>query len=369
MIDLLDSVATSFATDYAAAREKFQQRCAAAGAAPRRFDNPLPGPDGGDLSTDVAWIGREDADAVLVVISATHGAEGFCGSGIQCDWLADGWPARLPDRVAVLLVHAINPHGFSWLRRVTAEGVDLNRNFIDFSKPLPENPGYVALADALLPAALSGPVHEAARARIEAYRLEHSDAALQLARSGGQYSHPQGLFFGGTGPTWSRQVHESLIRDYRLADRRLVAGVDLHTGLGPFGYGEPICHHRKDGPGLERAFAWYGPSVTASALGTTHSYARNGLTTSGYERVLGDRLTFITLEFGTYPSPQVHAALAADHWLHAFGHPDWRSEETQTIKRALRRVFYPDTDDWREMVLYRGRQILRQATLGLAATR
>ena len=38
----------------------------------------------------------------------------------------------LPD-LAVLYIHALNPHGFSFWRRVTQEGVDLNRNFHDFA--------------------------------------------------------------------------------------------------------------------------------------------------------------------------------------------------------------------------------------------
>jgi hypothetical protein len=33
----------------------------------------------------------------------------------------------------------------------------------------------------------------------------------------------------------------------------------------------------------------------------------------------------------------------------------------------LRRVFYPDTDDWKEMVLDRSRQVIRQTLGGLAA--
>ena len=78
---------------------------------------------------------------LLVTISATHGVEGFCGSGAQVDWLTLGGPEQLPAGVAALMVHAINPHGFAWLRRVTEEGVDLNRNFVDFTAPLPENAG------------------------------------------------------------------------------------------------------------------------------------------------------------------------------------------------------------------------------------
>ena len=41
--------------------------------------------------------------------------------------------------------------------------------------------------------------------------------------------------------------------------------------------------------------------------------------------------------------------------------------ETQRIKRQLRKQFYPDSDDWREMMLFRSRQVIRQALIGLAA--
>lgn len=47
---------------------------------------------------------------------------------------------RLSSSTAVLFVHALNCYGFAWDRRATAEGWDLNRNFVDFSKPPPPDP-------------------------------------------------------------------------------------------------------------------------------------------------------------------------------------------------------------------------------------
>ncbi len=37
-----------------------------------------------------------------------------------------------------LLIHALNPYGFAWTRRVTEDNVDLNRNFVDHDKGYPE---------------------------------------------------------------------------------------------------------------------------------------------------------------------------------------------------------------------------------------
>src|SRR5262249_39818696 len=133
---------TCFPRDYAGARQQFLDLAKRAHLPVMTYGNPNKGPVGEALGTDAALQGPADAKALLVTISATHGVEGFCGSGAQADWLTAAAGARLPPGVAILHLHAINPHGFAWLRRVTEEGVDLNRNFVDFGKPLPENPAY-----------------------------------------------------------------------------------------------------------------------------------------------------------------------------------------------------------------------------------
>src|SRR5690606_23379879 len=105
---------------------------------------------------DIARIGPADAERVLLLVSGTHGVEGYCGSGCQLALLDLGVFDRLPEGTAVVLVHAINPYGFAWRQRLTEGHVDLNRNFVDFAKPLPENPDYNVLDPYLIPAELGG---------------------------------------------------------------------------------------------------------------------------------------------------------------------------------------------------------------------
>src|SRR5579872_1515592 len=195
--------ADSFSASYAEARGKFREAAAAAGGAMAVFANPNRAPDGADLSTDVAWFGPRNAERVLVSVSGTHGVEGFCGSGAQVDWLRRGEAASLPAGVAVLVVHAINPYGFAWLRRVTEENVDLNRNWIDFAEPVPENPGYDELAAAAVPDTWTEESRRATARTLRAYAETHGPMALQQALSGGQYRHPAGVFYGGDAPTWA----------------------------------------------------------------------------------------------------------------------------------------------------------------------
>lgn len=351
-----------FSADYAEAREKFLAAARIANAAVATFENPTRGPKGGTLATDVAWLGPKDARKVVVTISATHGVEGFCGSGAQVDWLIRGAPA-LPADVAALMVHAINPYGFAWLRRVTEEGNDLNRNYVDHATPYPDNDGYDEIAEAIIPRALSGPVAEAATKKLRAFRERVGDAAYNRALSGGQFRHPHGLFFGGGGASWANRTTHAIIERY-LRGRDDIAIIDFHTGLGPFGYGELITHYEPDSDGSRRVRAFWGDSVTESKKGQTSSAARDGLGHYAFNRALPDaRVTMATLEFGTYDRDSGLRAFIGDHWLHAHGDP--AGPEAGPIKAAIRRQFYPDTDDWKEAVLFRGEQAIRMAIAGL----
>ena len=73
----------------------------------------------------------------------------------------------------------------------------------------------------------------------------------------------------------------------------------------------------------------------------------------------------VTIEYGTYPVPEVLAALIADNWLHLRGRLD--SDRGRAAKAAIRRAFYPDESDWKEMVFLRARQVMRRATAALGS--
>ncbi|HEY5106800.1 MAG TPA: M14 family metallopeptidase [Caulobacteraceae bacterium] len=356
--------ADSFSATYAQARDKFRNAVADAGGAGEALVHPQKGPDGEELSTDVVWFGPKDAHSVLVTLSATHGVEGFCGSGAQIDWLRRGEAGRLPAGVGVLLIHAINPYGFAWLRRVTHENVDLNRNWVDFSKAVPENPAYDALSAAICPTEWTQEAQDQSAATLGAYAAEHGFPALQQALSGGQYRHPGGIFYGGDGPTWSRRTQTAIFQAW-LARAQRVAVIDYHTGLGPWGYGEQIVTERRGSEGYRRAAAWYGAAITSPAEGnsTSAEITGDGL---GAAAQLAPHAEFtgMALEVGTLPTQQVLTALRADTWLHARG--DLQSPLGREIKAQMRAAFYGDADDWKGMVAGQSLLACRQALAGLA---
>lgn len=354
-----------FAQSYAEARRKFIDAASAAGREPVPHPHPLLGRDGEALAMDVARFGAADANAVLILSSACHGVEGFCGSGVQNALLADAGfhDAAARSDVALLYIHALNPYGFSWLRRTTHENVDLNRNFQDFSRPLPHNADYDRLAHLIVPA--EWPPTPEAKAGLAEFAAEHGAKALQTAISSGQYEHPRGLFYGGRNPTWSQQTLRHVLQEHGRRCRRL-AWIDLHTGLGPSGHGERIWAGPDDAPAIERARRWWGPEVTSIYDGSSQSSWLTGLMwLAAGEECAQAEYTGIALEYGTVPFDDVTLALRADQWLE--NHPEAPQAMRAQIKRQIRDAFYTDTDAWKARIVEQGLQVAQQALAGLAA--
>jgi hypothetical protein len=356
---------THFSQSYAEARSKFLAAVDAAGLDAESHPHPMLGRDGEPLAMDVALEGPKDAKALLVVSSGCHGVEGYCGSGVQTALLHDtAW--RLVVRnagVAVLYIHALNPYGFSWWRRTTHENVDLNRNFHDFGKPLPANPAYDEIASLVVPA--TWPPAPEVSAAIVKYIAERGERVLQEAISGGQYEHPQGLFYGGRNPTWSQVTLRHVLQQHGTRCKRL-GWIDLHTGLGPSGHGERIFACRDDDAALQRARAWWGEEVTSIYDGSSSSALLSGLMwLSAYEECPQAEYTGIAMEYGTLPVMDVMNALRADQWLE--NHPEAAEAQRRAIKQQVRDAFYTDTDEWKDRIVEQAAEAAIQAVRGLAA--
>lgn len=340
---------------YASARQHWLMALDALAIKPHSYPCAGFGPQGEVLFTDCAWLGSQDA-AVVVVIAGTHGVEGFVGSAVQIDLIQRLAGNSLGDDTALLLIHGLTPWGYAWSRRCDADGVDLNRNCVDFAVPLPQNLDF----DRLRPILYEADAGQRWQL-FDDFARQFGRVALEQAISGGQYSDPLAPFFGGFAQAHGRLVCEDLIERYALRQRRL-AVIDLHSGLGPYGYGEIICDHAPDSSGAVTAQRWYGDAVTLPLAGTSHSVPKLGLLDYLWHDVMGDDSCYITLEFGSYSTERLFEVLLQDHLLWA-----QTGNEAQRRQHAeqMRLHFCPDDPAWRELVLFRARQVIRQAIEGI----
>ena len=360
----MSGVTAAFSASYADAREKFLAAAKARGLDVDSHELPcLAGAAGETLATDVARLGPPDADRVLLITSGTHGVEGFCGSGCQVQLLRDDLTCMAADKagVAIVFCHAVNPYGFSHVRRVNEDNVDLNRNFLDFAQPIPRNDAYAEVHGFMLPDAW--PPDAATQAALGSYVQSRGPAALQRALTGGQADHADGMFFSGRAPTWSNRTLRVVLREH-LAGARSVAWIDIHTALGPWGHGEKIYAGRDDAATLDRTRAMFGADVTSFYDGSSASAEVRGIAChaalDAYPQVT---YAGIGLEYGTIPLPAVLDALRGDHWL--ANHPDAPGELRIGIKQRMREAFYDDSPQWQAMVVGQARVAALQAVKGL----
>jgi len=365
------SIQNAFSSSYAQARGKFLDAAATAGLTVQSHAHPLKGRDGEDLAMDVARDGALDAPNLLIISSACHGVEGFCGSGVQVHALGDAdWLKKArASGTAVLYIHALNPYGFSHLRRTTHENVDLNRNFQDFAKPLPDNAAYRALQPLILPA--QWPPDAANQAATLAFIALNGEAAYQSAITQGQHEFADGLFYGGNSATWSNHTLRSVLRQHTASAKR-IGWIDLHTGLGESGVGERIWAGRDDAAAVARARSWWGGGqdghaatpITSIYDGSSTSAFLTGLMWHAvYQEAPQAEYTGIAMEYGTVPVLDVLGALRAEHWLN--NHPETAPERAKQIKAQMMTAFYTDTDLWRGQIVRQARQAMFQAVEGL----
>ena len=348
-----------YSTTYAEARAQFIEAARAANSILGTHKLSQLGPADEELATDTAWVGPTTAKRVLVTTSATHGAEGFFGSATQVEWLRRTIGEKLPLDVAALHIHAINPYGFAWMRRTNEDNVDVNRNWIDFETPLPSNRLYEELANDLCPADWSENTQQQTHQRLMAWIGEHKFPKFKKAVTEGQHTHPNGLFFSGLAPSWSRNTLTRIVQTM-LSNANRVCVIDFHTGLGPYGYVEPIIGQPRSDPAFDRTRTWIGAaarslygdgSVSAEIKGDCMSVLPSLL-----PRAVVD---CVALECGVRPELEVLNAMRADAWLHAHGDP--LSAPGKHISDALKAVFHADDALWQGMALGQGLAACRAA--------
>ena len=355
-----------FSTSYVEAREKFLSACEAAGVEVVHRVNPQKGVSGEELAADVARLGARDARKVMLLSSAAHGVEGFAGSAIQTGLLLERESLALPDDVAVVLVHALNPHGMSWSRRETEDGVDVTRNLSHHKyDPMP-NPDYELLRDLLVPKQLSKQVlAEVVGKAAELSAKRPPDWLTRVLRIG-QYTHPEGLTYHGLEPCWSTRVWMQAAAEHTSsADRVMV--IDLHTGYGE--YGELLTQnpsYRHTSPAFALLEKWLGEEPAGYSADGSIIEHRIETFESIHDQCRRDaQVAAMYFEFGTVSMEEYAVAWIANNWL--YHHGDRQSEEARRARAAFASLFYVPEDAWKTRVWSEGFGKLRQLLGALAA--
>jgi hypothetical protein len=350
-----------FSKTYEDSRRRFRQAASSVGATLSCY--PIEAEAVKGLTIDVAIVGDQNSPTVMTS-SGVHGIEGFFGAAAQLAILDRLGRATSPPNVCHVLVHAINPFGFSQLRRFNEENVDLNRNFIaDQSQFTGAPEGYARLNDFLNPA--SPP------SRTEPYHLkaawyvwQHGLAAIKNSVAGGQYEFPRGLFFGGHHQCQStRIVCENC--DRWVAGAKRVVHIDFHTGLGRFGTYKLLLTRNSGAENLD----WYKETFGETLVEPFDTEAGTAYKTSGlFGEWMQDQFgsadyRFAVAEFGTHPITRVFGSLRAENRAHHYGEKG--NSLYQSAKAEILECFCPSRTAWRTQTIASSLEIIDQATSAL----
>lgn len=323
------------------------------------------GPDGETLALDFVVVGARRPKRAVVVSSGTHGGEGFVGSAIQLLLAKRVLPTLALDAdSALVLLHAINPYGFAWHRRVNEDNIDLNRNFRETFDPQACHADYIALYDVMNPTDLD-PEHERERwTTLEAFVARHGMRHFQQVFSEGQYRFPEGLQYGGQAQAQSTRHLLDFVSEYFVSSKALV-WLDIHTGLGESAACELISGAGPSDPGLRFARSIWSDEVRSALAGESLSTPLNGLLDGGIARALPAGCTFgmAFAEYGTHPLDRVMRALRADNWLHHHG--DRADAVGRAIDAEMLEAFCPIDNRWREQTTRHGVGLVTQALAAL----
>lgn len=354
---------TVFSDDYQQARIKFLKIAHTRASAFSSAVHPQRGLKGEELAVDFALFGRPEAARTLLIISGTHGLEGLVGSAMQIAFLQD---VSLTDDVNVLAVHALSPWAVSHFSRTDEKNIDVNRNFIDFSKPLHRNETYSKLHSDLCPSNWDEQVPDfdvIFKKSVAQHGLKNTVNAV----TAGQREEPTGLNFVGNESSWSRRALEQFLPDF-LRSAKKVVFIDWHTGMGDYGQ---LCHVclEKDPKAYERWFDWMGEEAR---LGFERAMPGAAEGPPDYEGPLGSWLpsaapqaewTGAVIEVGTFDIKTVADALRIDRWL-KYGDASADIDRAE-LRQSMKDRLLPMSREWRQAALANGLEAQNRALQGL----
>lgn len=299
---------------------------------------------------------KSKQQSLLVMISGTHGIEAFTGSAVQ-RWLLD--QEINTENTAILMIHGLNLFGFKNFRRVNEHNIDLNRNFIlDRNKFQSHDEKYMQLNSFLNPnyspsLSLFDRIEFFYKALINI--LKYSMESLRSSILKGQYSYPNGLFFGGTKNEIQSHLITDLIQNFMKPYKKIFL-IDLHTG-----YGERSKLHLLAGKSTDNNSTALLKVFTPEEVDFADKknfYAVNGELLDYFINEINQTYKTETIgivfEYGTMDSHKIGGSVESLRRVilenQNFHYPASPDTSTQ-IKSIYKEMFYPSDQVWRTTIL------------------
>ena len=319
-----------------------------------------------DLTVDWFYIpARKETNKLIIMTSGLHGIEGFAGSAIQQMFMGQLFRDRILDDTGLFFVHGLNPYGFKYLRKVTENNVDLNRNCLPGFPANITNKGFVELQSLLIPQKILNVKNIGGKLfplKVVSKVISHGISGIRESTLKGQYAFGNGFYYGGK--EWEPQIKqvEALFKKV-IPEYNIVVNIDLHTGYGERGQMHVFLNPIDDmevKSAIEFLFShekidWGGDKGFYTTTGDYLSWGNGLFRNSLYLPVL--------LEFGTYNSQEIMGSIKSLQIMineNQGYHHGYKNAASKTFTHnEFKELYYPSSDQWKSAVIDRARQSLK----------
>jgi len=323
----------------------------------------VPGKTDNDLIIDILYLPPvQDTEKLLVLSSGVHGVEGYTGSAIQQMFIQELITPDILSEMGILIIHAINPYGFKYQRRVTENNVDLNRGSeTDSSLFEKKNPGYALLYDMINPEGKAS-VNRFFYIKAISNILKSSMSTTRQAIVQGQYEFPGGLFFGGLDFEPQIDSLRMILPDY-LAPYETVLTIDLHTAYGT----RNVLHlfpNQIDDPEIKAKTesVFEGHHIDWGDSGNFYTVS-GGFADAFLKNLCADKqYLYMVFEWGTSDTDKTFGSIKSLQVMineNQGAHFGYKNDaQKKKILKAAREQDYPSSEAWRSNVMETGRDML-----------
>lgn len=346
----------TFSTTYEESRDSFLEKGQHLKSIWARVDYAhIPLPDAPEVSMDYLSAKPLVPKKMVVLSAGLHGIEGYVGAAMINLFIEQFLHELDPQTTGMTLIHAINPWGMKYLRKANEHNVDLNRNFIwDWNVAADlANPDYNVLRSFFQPKR-SGNILFGSKL-VQAL-LQKGAKGVERALTLGQYSEPEGVFYGGA--TYQFQTQEMIkLCNQIFLEYQQVLFLDLHTGYGPRNsmYFVNSPYERKNAAYWQEKFSYPFVVQTAGAqFYEIHGDMINYLYLLQQHQYPEVQLFASTLEFGTLGDStlaQIRSLKTTIDENYVYHHSPKQMRGAAKAKENLQALYYPTDEIWRQKAI------------------
>jgi hypothetical protein len=353
--------------DYDSARDAFRTLSERVGAeynGVQKLSIKVPSGIDDDLTVDLFYIpAQKDSANLFVLSSGVHGLEGGVGNAVQQMFMSEFLNEELLKNTGILMIHVVNPYGFKYIRRVTENNVDLNRNSsADNQLYKTINDGYTRVYDLVNPKGKVNVGSVENRFFFVKAINEIRKASLPVLRQAvlqGQYEYPEGLYFGGDEREPQIDSLKVKFETFTLPYDRILI-VDLHTGYGERGklhfFPNPLEGEKRER--LENLFDGYSID-----WGDSDDFYTVTGDFGGFIDSMNDEKDVypVLFEYGTLNSQTTMGSLKSIHTMilenqgKQYGFKTER--DSLRVKNNFREMYYPSSENWRNHIMEQTRDV------------